>query len=392
MKFNFSIIKRQVVAVVAGVSLLTACNKDVAAPTPITPPATTGTQTVAELLNDASFSILKAAATKAGLLEALGDKTAVYTLFAPDDAAFQRAGITSAVVQALPAEQLRSILQYHIVGGQRVSSTMIPTTFPNLQLPSLLVLAPPSGPLPPGLRMSIFPSRRGTSGFANNIPLTAVDIQASNGVIHKVFAPVAPPTQFLWARIDTDPNLTYLKAAIQRADQGGAGLQAALSNPAANLTVFAPTNAAFQQLLTAQITVALMAQGMPQADAVATATALASTPGVFTNPALATVLTPTTVQGIVVYHLLGVRSFSVNLPATATATQTLLNRGISNHPGVTLQATFGAAGVSAATVKGVANTTASNVQINPTPAPNGTSDQHYINGVLHVIDQVLRPQ
>ena len=35
---------------------------------------------------------------------------------------------------------------------------------------------------------------------------------------------------------------------------------------------------------------------------------------------------------------------------------------------------------------------ASNIAINPTPAPGGTSDQHYLNGVIHKIDQVLRPQ
>jgi hypothetical protein len=144
--------------------------------------------------------------------------------------------------------------------------------------------------------------------------------------------------------------------------------------------------------LTAQITQALMAQGMDQATAQATATALASSPSVFTNPATASVLTPQTVKGLVVYHLLGSRAFSVNIPTSATSVPTLLNTAIPTHPGVALQATFGATGVTAAMVKGAANATASNVQINPTPAPNGTSDQHYINGVIHIIDQVLRPQ
>jgi uncharacterized surface protein with fasciclin (FAS1) repeats len=60
------------------------------------------------------------------------------------------------------------------------------------------------------------------------------------------------------------------------------------------------------------------------------------------------------------------------------------------HPGVALKATFGATGVTAATVKGVANPTASNITINP--FPGGTSDQNYVNGVLHKIDQVLIPQ
>jgi uncharacterized surface protein with fasciclin (FAS1) repeats len=68
-----------------------------------------------------------------------------------------------------------------------------------------------------------------------------------------------------------------------------------------------------------------------------------------------------------------------------------LNNAVNAHPGVALQATLGMTGMAtSASVKGVVNATASNIQINP--AANGTSDQHYINGVLHVIDQVLRPQ
>jgi uncharacterized surface protein with fasciclin (FAS1) repeats len=213
--------------------------------------------------------------------------------------------------------------------------------------------------------------------------------------MHKVARIVAPPSQYLWERINADTSMSYLKAAIIRADSGVAApnrLQDALVNPAANLTLFAPTNAAFRALLTGQITLALIAQGMDPATAAATAAALAGTSNVFATPALYPVLTPTLVKGIVVYHILGVRAFSVNIPPTATLVKTLLNTAIAAHPGVTVQATFGPAGVTAATVKGLANATASNFLINPTPAPAGNSDQHYINGVIHKIDQVLLPQ
>lgn len=378
---------------IASVLIIAACNKEVPDPVPLTPETPATSQTIADLLNDASFSLLKAAATKAGLLETLGDRTAVYTLFAPDDAAMQRSGINSLAIAALPVDQLRAILQYHIVGG-RINSARIPTTFPNLQLPSLLQLQPP-GAIPTGLRMSIFPSRRGNNAWVNNVPLTAVDIPAANGIIHKTATIVFPaaPTM-LWNRINTDPNLTYFKAAIQRADQAtpSANLVAALSNGGANLTVFAPSDNAFRQVLTLQITGALMAQGVPQATAQAQATFLASTPDVFTNPALASVLTPTTVQGIVLYHLLGTRAFTVNFPTTATLTRTLLNNAVAAHPGVALQTTFGPMGPTSATVKGLGNQTAANIQLSVAPAPNGTSDQNYINGILHVIDQVLLPQ
>ena len=394
MNFHTLLKHFMLAAVLLGV--MTACNKDVPDPTPVEPAAPATNATIGDLLNtDASFTLLRAAINRVpGLLALLSNKESVYTVFAPDDAAFQRSGISAAVINALPAEQIAAIMQYHIVGGQRLVSTMISTSFPNIQLPTQLVLAPPSATLPPGLRMPVFASRRGTTGWVNNIPLTAIDVQAANGVIHKIAAILAPPQQVLWARISTDPELDYLEAAVRRADQAtpSPGLVAALSNPAASLTVFAPNDAAFQQVLTGQITLALMGMGVPAAQAQAQAQVLASTPDVFTNPALAGVLTPTVVQGLVVYHLLGSRAFSVNLPATATATPTILNSGIPNHPGVMLQATFGPTGVTAATVKGAANQTASAILINPTTAPAGTSDQHYINGVLHVINQVLLPQ
>jgi hypothetical protein len=113
-------------------------------------------------------------------------------------------------------------------------------------------------------------------------------------------------------------------------------------------------------------------------------------------------LTTQQVKGIVVYHLLssqsgtyappGVRAFSVNIPSSATNVKTLLNSAVAAHPGLTVQATFtsiapGISRVTAATVKGAANPTASNVIMGFT-----SSDLHFLNGVIHKIDQLLIPQ
>jgi uncharacterized surface protein with fasciclin (FAS1) repeats len=429
MKLNVYKWLKPFVVLTGVVSLLAACNKDNLTPEPIAQPAPASTSII-DALNDPDFTILKAAVTRAGanLTALLSDKAAVYTFFAPANSAFQAIGITSpAAVAAFRPGQLDTLLRYALIGGQLLTAEKIPTSFPNAQEPSSLVLAAPSASLPPGLRMSIFPSKRGITVWVNNIPVIQADILAGNSVIHKVPVLVAPPSQFLWNRINADPDLTYLKAAIQRADSGAvaaSSLQAALLNPAANLTVFAPTDAAFKQILTGQITLALIplvtAQMIPvitqqliaggatpeeaaaqapmiaqqQAPAIAQgqAATLAATPDVFQNPALFGALSAQTVKGLVVYHLLGSRAFTVNFPTTPASVPTLLNSAIPAHPGVTLQANFGATGVTDATVKGAANPTASNLLINPTPAPAGTSDQLYINGVLHKIDQVLRPQ
>ena len=396
MKLNIKIFTNAVL-VIMSVAIITSCNKELPEAEPIDGPSPAST-TIADLLNDPDYSILKAAVARAGagVTNLLADKSGTFTLFAPNDAAFNLSGIPSAAALAFfRPGQLDTLLKYHIVGGERITTTSMNDKLPNLYLQSSFVLVPPSAALPPGLRMPIFPSKRGTFAWVNNIPIIAADIEAGNGIVHKVATLVAPPARFLWDRIDTDPDLTYLKAAIQRADSGTAvasTLQAALQNPVANLTLFAPTNLSFQQLLTGQITLALVQQGLDVPTASATATALASSPTVFQNPALASVLTPTIVKGLVVYHILGNRQFSVNLPTVATGSPTLLNSAIPTHPGVTLKATFGPTGVTAATIAGAANPGPSNILINPTPDPGGTSDQHYINGTIHEIDQVLRPQ
>ena len=428
------------------VFLLLSCNKDLPLAVPITPTPSIGTETILQKLNAPDFSILKTAVEKAStfssttgkLSQILGNPTGEMTFFAPDNTAL----LTSFNLLGLPANassldyfsagKLDTLLKYHIIGGQLFTLSKITTTFPNMYLQSSLILAPPSDSLPPGLRMPIFLSKAGATGFVNAVPITGSDIAASNGVMQKTAIALLPPDQVLWQRIALDANYSYLREAILKADQGDAKktLQSALSNPAANLTVFAPTNAAFQALLTAQITQGVLpivkqkyittglvpmikaanpsmsdADALIQAtalaetephktsimnNAVTQATAMAATPDVFKNPDLASVLTVETVKGLVVYHIMGVKAYTVNMPTTQTNYPTLLNGAISAHPGIGLKAVFGTSGVTTATVKGFANSVASNVLINP--LTNGTSDQNFINGAIQRIDQVLLPQ
>lgn len=408
---------------VAGTTIiLGSCNKELPEAVPIDPPPNGTSPTIADLLNDPGFSILKSAVTKAGLMNMFADPTLRLTVFAPDDAAMTASGISQAVVDALPAEQLAGVIMYNVV-PQTLNASGITSDFPNYQYPTILNPAPSVSPF---LRLTTFPSKRGSVAWVNNIPIIAADITAVNGVVHKVARLVAPPTQDLWSRISTDPKLTFFKATIDRADSGvaaGSRLQDALNlaaNPSAigsNLTVFAPTDDAMKAFLTGALTQAFISKGFPPAQAQGAASQLVAGFGtlLISNPAaipdipgfppgigasIAAVITPTLAKGIVVYHILGsqsgtylppgIRVFTVNMPVTATAVKTMLNSAIAAHPGVLLQATFGPAGVTAATVKGAANATASNLLINP--LPGGTSDQHYVNGVLHEIDQVLLPQ
>jgi uncharacterized surface protein with fasciclin (FAS1) repeats len=396
-QFMFNL-KTQMLAVSAAAVLLFSCNKDLpeAVPTPYVPPAGS---TIMSLLDGPSFSILKAAVNRAGLSTALNTPSNVYTVFAPDDAAFATIGITTpAAVNAFRVGQLDTLLKYHIIGGQRYASSNISTGFPNMYMQSMFVLQQPSAAVPPGFRMPLMVSRRGDSVWANNVAVRLgqgqVNVTASNGIVHVVNRVIMPPDSTIVAIVANDPSYSYLLAAINRADSGVTApnrLVDALGNPLANFTVMAPTNLAFQQTLTFVITQALIAQGVPPDIALAQAQALASTPAVFSNPALFGALTATTVRGIVAYHVIGRvsanpansalvgRAFSMNFPSAASNVNTLVVPAPNVGPlPVSVQRSNGVV-----TVKGLGN---------PAPAAVTMPDKNAVNGVIHRINGVLLPQ
>lgn len=412
MKYIINRIKTGFLLGLATMIVFSSCNKDVEQiADPATPAASTDPVLGDAIKGNPDDSLYYRLIIKSGLLATLNNKATTYTMFVPGNSAM-RSFITAAsggavppgspdavysgfITAFFPAASAAGVISYNTC-PQKLSTSSMPSSFPNFQYPSILNPAPTISAL---LRLTTFPTTN-NGAWLNNVPLIpALDVAAANGVIHHTAVVVTPPQRFLWDRINTDAGLTYLKAAIIRADSGTAApgtLQGALLNIGANLTVFAPTDAAFQATLTGAIYQGLVAAGYPPgAGTLATATALASSPTVFSNPLLFSVLTAQTVKGIVVYHILGKRAFTNNFPTTSTFYPTLLNGGVPTHPGVALKGTFGVPFFTAATVKGVANATAANIQINAspfTPDPSGTSDQHYLNGVIHKIDQVLLPQ
>lgn len=371
-------IKTWTLALAASMIGFSACNKAPEPATPLAPEVPASSTTIAQLLDspDSSFTFLKAAVVRAGLLTTLQNTGVRFTVFAPDNDAFIASGIPNrTVINSLPVANVNALVNYHVI-PQIIRASSIPTTFPNFQYPVNINPNPAASPF---LRLTSFPSRRSNGAWVNNIPITATDIPAANGIVHKVSRLLTPPSMFLWNQISADPRLVLLKAAIDRADQDPtapgflANVLGANPNVAigANFTVFAPDTTAFKN-------------------------ALSFLSGGALNPSMSNAtfagfigtLPITTVKGIVVYHVLGSRAFSNNLPPTLTNVPTLLNTSISAHPGVGVQATlvtvpgFGLAAASA-TVKGAAN---------PTAATVTTSDLHYINGTMHIINQVLLPQ
>jgi uncharacterized surface protein with fasciclin (FAS1) repeats len=335
--------------IVLVVVVSTSCNKDVPAAMPIV--STSVGSTIGDILTtNPNFTILRAAVTKAGLLAAVSDKNNQFTVFAPSDAAFIASGIPLAAINALPAASVASIVQYHVIPGRKLMSSAVPTSFPNVQMPtSFIIPAPNTNPL---VRFSNFPSRRGDRVWVNNIPVVTPDVNAANGAIHVTAAVVAPPTRVLLDTIAREADMSYLVAAILRADANtpaGSRFQDFLANPLANLTVMAPTNTAFNALFTSL--------RLPA------------------SPASFALLPVATVQGIVAYHVLVGRAFSPNLPSAATPVPTLLSASLPTAPLLTVDATQGVRGAR-----------------NPSYSKITAVDRHAINGVYHKIDQVLMPQ
>ena len=364
---------------IAGSMIITSCNKDLPNPIPLLYPKSGDTTMFGYLSRDTTLSFYRAAVVRAGLTNLFNDNTTIFTAFIPNNAAFRFSGIPSiGVVNALPAATLGAIISYSLIPGEQFVDTLTAsaTSFPNVQLPSFLTISSIPGTAIP-INLPIFPSKRPNGFWANNIPIVASNFRVQNGIIHITAAIVNPPSNTLAGLMSTDPNLTIFNAAIARGDSGQpVGLTQigyALAYPVANLTVFAPTNAAFKGLINA-LSGGLIPLAAPDAVFI----------GFLNNPAF---VSAQTARGIVTYHIMPYRAFSVNFPTTATFFPTLLNQGIPLHPGVKVQATLIGGFGAALAVTGVGNGGIPAISTAPV-----NLDRNGVNGVLHVIDRVLLPQ
>jgi uncharacterized surface protein with fasciclin (FAS1) repeats len=191
---------------------------------------------------DANFSLFKEAATKALLLDTLTKTPAAYTVFAPDNAAFTAAGLTSSAIAASTPAAVKTILQYHIISGVVTFAANIATATNTKVIMS-------NGD------SAFFTKKANGNVFVNGVQVTLADIGAVNGVAHKVGRVIRPATGNIVATAQASTGvLDSLVKALQRVNAasitlgGDSSLIPTLSNTM--LTVFAPTNAAFTQLLT----------------------------------------------------------------------------------------------------------------------------------------------
>lgn len=179
-----------------------------------------------------AFTSLAAAVTKAGLADALADPDAKYTVFAPTNSAFENLftdlGVT---LDDLDAETLTPILLYHVVDA------FVPAA--NVESGYASTLSPAQG------RTASLLISADNDGVAlnNSSNVVVTDVVATNGIIHAIDGVILPPN-IVEAAIDNPGFSTLVEAVVK------ANLVDALSAEGP-LTVFAPTNAAFDALFTA---------------------------------------------------------------------------------------------------------------------------------------------
>ncbi len=257
---------------------------------------------------------LTAAIDAAGLAETLSGP-GTFTVFAPDDTAFDAAlaelGVTLGELAAdVPA--LTDILLYHVVDG-----TVLSTDLANGMTPTPLNAA-----------NTIKVTVGGAGVFVNQAQVTGPDNSESNGVVHVTDGVILATETVVDVALSTGVHTSLFAAVI------AAELLPALTNPFAELTVFAPTDDAF--------TAALAELGVSLGDLAADIPAL---------------------QDILLYHVVDGTVLSTDL--TNGMTPATLN------PANTVKVTVGGSGVfvNQAEVTGADNTTG--------------------NGVVHVTDGVI---
>lgn len=280
--------------------VFTACDED-------EEPMVEPTNTIVDIaVADGNFSDLVTALTKANLVSTLQGGT--YTVFAPTNAAFAAAGID---VNALTGEQLAPVLLNHVLAAEVRAANVT------------------SGAATTAGGGDIFISAGAAGVFINGvIQVTQTDIIADNGVIHVIDNVILPPSQSIVEIASGNPDFSTLVDLVVAADLAGT-----LSDPEANFTVFAPTNAAFAKLFET------------------------------VDPAS---LTTEQIANILLYHVVPARVFSTDLANGNVAAANGDDLGIDLSSGVVIKAT-----------NSEANVTAANL--------NAT------NGVIHVIDTVLLP-
>ena len=300
---------------------------------------------------NADFITLTSAVVKADLLTTLIDSESSFTVFAPTNAAFEAAGITS--LDDYSAEQLADVLLYHVL---------------DFEADQEAVAALGTGSAVPSLGGNSYLSINADGIFLNGISqVVATDIAADNGVVHVIDRTLLPPSSNIVniavaASQATEAEFGQLVAALTAVenDASAPNLITVLSDADAAFTLFAPTDAAFQTLFDAV--------GDQDEDGDADITDLVSAAGGLE-----------VIASVLQYHVVSGRVFSTDIPnlldgsSDVSVSTVLTDASFTLNSDLTITATDGALGI------GLDNAAIIGTNILGT------------NGVIHTIDQVILP-
>lgn len=190
---------------------------------------------ISDIVDDnPAFTILDAALERTGLDVTLDQSGGTFTVFAPTDVAFQSflSDNGFATIDDVPVLLLRNTLRNHVL-----STVVMSTALTNGYVKTNATNAN-------GDFLDLYVEVDGTDVFLNDVAdVETADVPADNGVIHIVDEVIFLPTIATLAA--ANPAFSSLVAALDQE-----GLVAAVADPAATLTVFAPLNTSFDALIT----------------------------------------------------------------------------------------------------------------------------------------------
>jgi uncharacterized surface protein with fasciclin (FAS1) repeats len=144
--------------------------------------AQTAPKTITDIvISDSNFSTLLAAVGAAGLAPTLSGP-GPFTVFAPTNAAFAKLpkGTVENLLKPENKAMLTSILTYHVVAGKAMSGDVVKLNGKSVKTVN-------------GASVRVMVG--GGKVMVNNANVTAVDIAASNGVIHVIDTVLLPPAK-----------------------------------------------------------------------------------------------------------------------------------------------------------------------------------------------------
>ena len=193
-------------------------------------PGADETTTVFDIIEgSADHTTLTSVLELSGLDDALSDPEGTFTVFAPTDDAFDAVDSTALAEIVGDPDLLEAVLLYHVLGIEALSADLAD----GMEVTTLQ-----------GQDVTVTINADGV--FINDAQVTVADLTADNGVVHVIDAVLVPETDettTVFDIIDGSDDHTILTTAVMEADLVGA-----LSDPDAELTVFAPTDDAFDAL------------------------------------------------------------------------------------------------------------------------------------------------